>query len=439
MYSHSRDQVAIVPLLSVRAKEFIPRSDVSGDTNATISERSGNNSKFHNKSPYFLTTTQRQQEYTNDDDDEVQLKSIEDTETVNSFDNASAGKKVKKTKEQRSAPRKRRPKKSFGTSNIENNIDAPASQVVNHSNRSQFLIHELSPHERFHRGLGDPYLRTSSENKFKLPSEQVDEFDFDIQESDVAYWFDEVKKRRKAKLAKGSKKSINTMGNGQFDSKFLLDLRQDWLATDQIDQSLFDADYLAEEEERKKWSEWALCAAEIERKRRIQLLSEIDAEQDRERQARRRWAIRAIEQEKHERISAQFLSNLTSTNWFNETITAYHEDYELVCPYYKLGCRVSCRRSNVEIHMKTCRFALELGDVPSTLPDNGYEVVCPNSVLGCNYIGGYKDLQHHLSSECTYKGLTKQQEIEERLLMKQHVIMECEEERARRVRFDGRL
>jgi hypothetical protein len=152
------------------------------------------------------------------------------------------------------------------------------------------------------------------------------------------------------------------------------------------------------------------------------VLQELDAEQERERQSRRRWAINAIEREKHERISAQFLSTVTSTNWFNETITAYHEDYELVCPYYKLGCRASCRRGNVERHMKKCPFALELC-TESVAPDPngaGYEVVCPNSVLGCTFIGSLKMLQPHLLV-CSHLGLTVQQEMEERMLLKQHV------------------
>lgn len=65
----------------------------------------------------------------------------------------------------------------------------------------------------------------------------------------------------------------------------------------------------------------------------------------------------------------------------------------------------------------------------------GYEVVCPNSVLGCTYIGNLDVLQKHLV-ECLYSGQTVQQEQEERLLVKQHVIRQQEEERARRVRFD---
>lgn len=176
----------------------------------------------------------------------------------------------------------------------------------------------------------------------------------------------------------------------------------------------------------------------MERKRRIQVLQELDAEQEIERQRRRRWAIKAIEKEKAERISAQFLSSLSSTNWFNETITAYHEDYELVCPYFKLGCRVSCRRGTIEKHLKKCRFALEMIDAPLPEISGGYEVVCPNSVLGCVYIGSLDALHQHLTV-CSFSGLTVQQEIEERRLLKQHVIMQQEEERARRVRFDDNV
>lgn len=176
----------------------------------------------------------------------------------------------------------------------------------------------------------------------------------------------------------------------------------------------------------------------MERRRRIQVLQELDAEQEIERQERRRWAIKAIEKEKAERISAQFLSTLSSTNWFNETITAYHEDYELVCPYYKLGCRVSCRRGNIEKHLKKCRFALELIDEPLPEISGGYEVVCPNAVLGCPYIGCLDALHKHLT-ECSYSGQTVQQEMEERLLLKEHVIKQQEEERARRVRFDDNI
>jgi hypothetical protein len=131
---------------------------------------------------------------------------------------------------------------------------------------------------------------------------------------------------------------------------------------------------------------------------------------------------------------------LTATNWFNETISAYSEDYELVCPYYRLGCRVSCRRSTVAKHLRECTFAFEIqpnsiesavGGDSSALED--YEIVCPNSVLGCMHVGtGRKDIHEHLTV-CPYIGQSEEQELKERLLLKQHVIKESEEERVRLV------
>lgn len=155
--------------------------------------------------------------------------------------------------------------------------------------------------------------------------------------------------------------------------------------------------------------------------------------------SRRRWAINAIEAEKNERLSANFLTNLTSTNWFHETIVSSlpNKDYDVVCPYYKLGCRVTCKKSDIEKHVKNCIFGLESShNSNSEVLDEDYEVVCPNSILGCKYIGGKNDLQVHLSDSCAYKGKSRQEEHEERQLLKQMVIGECEEERGRRVAED---
>ena len=38
-------------------------------------------------------------------------------------------------------------------------------------------------------------------------------------------------------------------------------------------------------------------------------------------------------------------------------ISTYHEDYELVCPYYKMGCRVKCSRLNIAKHLKECKYS----------------------------------------------------------------------------------
>ena len=153
---------------------------------------------------------------------------------------------------------------------------------------------------------------------------------------------------------------------------------------------------------------------------------------------RRKWAINAIEEEKNDRLSANFLTNLTSTNWFHEAISSQHnKDYDVVCPYYKLGCRVTCKKSDIENHVKSCPFAVESSQISnSEVLDENYEVVCPNSILGCTYTGGRKALQQHLEEGCAHTGKTRQEELEERHLVRHQVIHDCEEERVRRLTED---
>lgn len=198
-----------------------------------------------------------------------------------------------------------------------------------------------------------------------------------------------------------------------------LDLQAEWIFSK---QHMIDVEYALEAAERKKWSEWAVHAAEIERRRRIQLMEEMDKAELRERQRRQQWAISAIEKERNERISTQFLTNLTATNWFNETISSYNlQNYDVVCPYYKLGCRSVCRKTEIQKHMKTCKFALEVKDDSEKIVLTDYEVVCPNCVLGCTFIGSRKKLQAHLSETCLYRGKSRQEENDERELLKEIV------------------
>ena len=140
------------------------------------------------------------------------------------------------------------------------------------------------------------------------------------------------------------------------DGSELLELQNEWRNSKIV---LGEEDYLLEEIERKKWRAWAVFAAETERRRRINLLKELDLEEAKERVTRRRWAIDAIERERNERVSKQFLATLSSTSWFHRTISNYNDDYELVCFYFRLGCREKCRRSTLNQHLKTCVFALE--------------------------------------------------------------------------------
>jgi hypothetical protein len=199
-----------------------------------------------------------------------------------------------------------------------------------------------------------------------------------------------------------------------------LDLQAEWIFSK---QHMIDVEYALEAAERKKWSEWAVHAAEIERKRRIQIMDELDKAEIHERQRRQKWAISAIEKERNERISTQFLTNLTATNWFNETISSFNlQNYDVVCPYYKLGCRFVCRKIDIQKHMKSCPFALEVPDRSEKIIATDYEVVCPNCVLGCTFIGRRKKLHEHLTESCAYKGKSRQEENDERQLLKEIVI-----------------
>lgn len=194
-------------------------------------------------------------------------------------------------------------------------------------------------------------------------------------------------------------------------------------------------DFLQEQRERKKWTLWAIKAAENERNRRIQILHEIDEEQKKERLIRCEWAKNAIEYERYDRISQQFLLSMTSTNWFNETISTYSEDYELVCPYVRFGCGVTCNRSTISQHLRNCQFAISIDKMAfTTYPEVGLseEVVCPNTILGCQYVGTRNEILYHMHN-CSFNGMTREQELAERIQLKRFVILECEEERSRRI------
>jgi predicted nucleotidyltransferase len=212
-----------------------------------------------------------------------------------------------------------------------------------------------------------------------------------------------------------------------------LQMQHTWRTTKQL--MIFSEEIENEITERRRWSQWAIHAAEMERQRRMRAMKEIDDENDRERKARAKWAIEAIEHERNERVYHQFLMSLTSTNWFNETISSHYamEDYEVVCPYYKLGCTKTCKRSNLEKHLQDCQYTIDCYVPPNKYHIEDYEVVCPNTVLGCTFTGDRSAVMKHLQS-CRYShGQSKEQEYEERLQVKNLVISECEVERLRRV------
>jgi hypothetical protein len=57
-----------------------------------------------------------------------------------------------------------------------------------------------------------------------------------------------------------------------------------------------------------------------------------------------------------------------------------YQDYELVCPYYRMGCKVSCRRSTLQRHLsEECILARQIKDMDvanthDTFKPDDYEV-----------------------------------------------------------------
>ncbi len=124
-----------------------------------------------------------------------------------------------------------------------------------------------------------------------------------------------------------------------------------------------DADESSDlEEERKKWKEWAVAVAEIERQRRISELSRLADEEADERLKRQQWAIHAIEEERARRTMQQVLRAMVSTSRFVNTESGFSgsesmEQYEVVCPNSVLGCDACCLRADVQKHLlEECRY-----------------------------------------------------------------------------------
>ena len=77
------------------------------------------------------------------------------------------------------------------------------------------------------------------------------------------------------------------------------------------------------------------------------------------------------------------------------------DDYELVCPYFRMGCSETCRRSTVTQHLKHCRFARN--DTVAAPDADIYEVMCPYARLGCRYSGSRAALGAHVDNDCKFR------------------------------------
>ncbi len=208
-------------------------------------------------------------------------------------------------------------------------------------------------------------------------------------------------------------------------------------------------DLWQEQQERLRWSAWAVQAAEKERERRLQESKMSEEREVAERQSRVQWAINAVETERQERLMKNYLSTLSSTRWFNEIVSSFGVDYELVCPYYYFGCTSRCYRSNINEHLQECKYKVQEDEIirvrsrlkggatkstGSDVEDNvnkDYEAVCPNTILGCSYTGSLAGMQEHLVESCRFRIQTHEQEKQQRALVQKQVKVDVEAERLR--------
>jgi len=66
-----------------------------------------------------------------------------------------------------------------------------------------------------------------------------------------------------------------------------------------------------------------------------------------------------VRQELDDRVSSELLGALQNTVFFAETVqSTYSDDYEVVCPYYAMGCRSVCQRSHLNSHLAGTTFDL---------------------------------------------------------------------------------
>lgn len=324
--------------------------------------------------------------------------------------------KAKKTKEERAGPRRRRKKKKKNTrTDDENDSDSDFNLDTSDLLEQKSQGSNASSHHRS-KSRSSWIPRTADPSYSNLHHSNNSQVDSSDWLGGLLGWGPESQFNVDGLFTPPRRR---TTSRDVESSDAWLDLQAEWLFSK---QHMIDVEYALEEAERKKWSAWAVHAAEIERRRRIQIMDEMDKAELRERERRQQWAISAIEKERNERISTQFLTNLTATNWFNETISSYNlQNYDVVCPYYKLGCRVVCKKTEIQKHMKSCSYALEVKDHSEKIISTDYEVVCPNCVIGCTFIGRRKQLHEHLAKSCLYRGKSRQEENDERELLKEIV------------------
>ena len=126
-----------------------------------------------------------------------------------------------------------------------------------------------------------------------------------------------------------------------------------------------------------------------------------EEEEKRERLISQEWVTNLIQDEQAAVQQQFFLENTKNSVFFSEMMSTFNTDYELVCPYYHAGCRVSCLRSRLAKHLADeCKFCVDISLNPLSASrnpmasqdatqaketTNDYEIVCPYSIIGCKH------------------------------------------------------
>ena len=186
---------------------------------------------------------------------------------------------------------------------------------------------------------------------------------------------------------------------------------------------------------RAAWAAYAVSAAEAERSRRIAVDDELDWANQLERERRQKWALDASKEEQRRRIREGFAREAQGTRWFEGLLGKKDEDYEVVCPYSKFGCRHCGPRSQIGRHLESCPARIE--KKPAEIVDKDYEVVCPNSFMGCCATFPLSHLQTHLQT-CPFSDASRASERSTRNDAQLQALRDVEQERARRLRDEGR-
>jgi len=197
----------------------------------------------------------------------------------------------------------------------------------------------------------------------------------------------------------------------------------------------------SEDLERARWQAWAVHVMELERDRRLQELEQIEERAEEEQQQRRSWAIRMVMQEQANRVQEMFLQEVVNTQWFDSILSTYEESYEVMCPYSMLGCQFRCKLEELDDHFLVCEFCdLSKNDLVRQDPEEtayllrSYEVMCPYARMGCNVSCLREDVEEHLMV-CPYaQNPSREEEAQARIDVQNQAIADQEQERMRRVR-----